>query len=63
MCEARMCALEARYLDRQITLLGETVEAFRRERDGLRKVVEGEARKELEEGGEGEGGEEESGLK
>ncbi|KIK00684.1 hypothetical protein K443DRAFT_122701 [Laccaria amethystina LaAM-08-1] len=62
MCGARMCALEARDLDRQIALLGETVEAFRRERDGLRKVVEGEARKELEEGGEGEE-EEKSGLK
>jgi hypothetical protein len=49
-------ALITEDLDRQIALLGETVEVFRRERDELRRVVEGEKRKkkEKEEGGEEE---------
>ncbi|EDR02802.1 uncharacterized protein LACBIDRAFT_332100 [Laccaria bicolor S238N-H82] len=48
-------ALITEDLDRQIELLGETVEVFRRERDELWRVVEGEKRKKKEE----QGGEEE----
>jgi hypothetical protein len=55
-------ALITEDLDRRIALLGETVEVFRRERDELRRVVEGEKRKKKEKE-EGEGEEEEvSGL-
>lgn len=53
-------ALITEDLDRQIELLGETVEVFRRERDELWRVVEGEKRKKKEEQGEEE--EEVSGL-
>jgi hypothetical protein len=53
-------ALITEDLDRQIALLGETVEVFRRERDKLRRVVEGEKGKKKK---EGEGEEEVSGLR
>ena len=47
-------ALITEDLDRQIALLGETVEVFRRERDELRRVVAAEKRQKKRESGEEE---------
>ena len=52
-------ALITEALDRQIALLGETVEVFRRERDELRRVVAAEKRQKKRESGEQEEEEEE----